>query len=50
MVADLQSQQNIFQWRRQLTGAQQQRSGLLGKCIDDVGAIGERKPVVKRDV
>src|SRR5579864_862038 len=50
MVPDLQPQQNIFQRRRQLARAEQQRSGLLIEGIDDLRAIGKRKPVVKRDV
>jgi hypothetical protein len=50
MVADFQSQQHLFQWRRELTGTEQQRSRLVGKSVDDFGAIGKRKPVMKRDV
>src|ERR1700733_9266252 len=50
MVADLQSQQNVFQRTRQLTGAQQERGRLFAEGVDDFGAIGKRKPVMERDV
>ena len=50
MVADLQTQQNLFQRRRELARTEQERRGLVGEGIDDVGTIGEREPVMKRDV
>src|ERR1700722_12977078 len=50
MVADLQSQQNVFQRRRQLAGTQQQRGRPFVEGVDDFGAIGKRKPVMERDV
>ncbi len=39
-MPDLQTQQNVFQRRRELTGVEQQRGGLVVEGIDDFGAIG----------
>lgn len=49
MVPRLQAEQNVLECRRELPGAKQQGSRLVGEGVDDVGTIGERKPVMKRD-
>jgi len=50
MVADPEPDQNLFQRRRQLPRAEQQRGRLVGEGVDDVGAVGQCQPVMQRDV
>jgi hypothetical protein len=46
----LQTKENLFERRRKVTGAQQQRGGFVGERVDYVRPVRQREPVVQRDM